>query len=406
MNKLIVVIMGPGKKEFLEMCLDSVKDADKILYWTSSTHVPVDIETFYNGWDESDPATNGKCRQRYLEYLKTNYPNDWCLCIDEDELVEDLQRIKDFVNSNPLGFVYSVKMRHFIGDLGHEDSTLPIHWVPHRLFKISEVDNYPEHSHPILESKDNTKTGNCAETTIWHLGYLPVTYLDYIVRRYNQHVKDSVVHSPKILNNWRVGHLFGYFPTKKINSVELPKQIYDRYELDKDELYFSGRGQLDASHFIMAKQWITQFKPKTVLDLGCGLGHYGYTLDMWGVGYQGLDISKWAVKNTEYHHLKIKQGDIRDPQDFKDFDLVLCVDVLEHLEEKDLDQVLANVKTYGKSFLFSIPFLGDPNLNLDPTHRIKKEKQWWINKLTNHFKIKEVPDYFLFKYQMLMGETK
>jgi hypothetical protein len=34
-NKLIVVIMGPGKKHFAEMCLESVKNADKILYWTS-----------------------------------------------------------------------------------------------------------------------------------------------------------------------------------------------------------------------------------------------------------------------------------------------------------------------------------------------------------------------------------
>ncbi|MCK5177409.1 MAG: hypothetical protein KAQ92_06790, partial [Candidatus Aenigmarchaeota archaeon] len=148
MDKLIVVVMGPGKKHFAKMCLDSVKDADKILYWTSEFNFnDKRIEVHHNGWNEQDPTTNGKCRQRYLEHLKKNYPDDWCLVIDEDEIVEDLQKIKDFIQKVEPG-IYNVKMRHFIGNIGHEDATRPIHVVPGRLFKISEAIKYPEHSHP------------------------------------------------------------------------------------------------------------------------------------------------------------------------------------------------------------------------------------------------------------------
>ncbi|KKK96214.1 hypothetical protein LCGC14_2665020, partial [marine sediment metagenome] len=74
---------------------------------------------------------------------------------------------------------------------------------------------------------------------------------------------------------------------------------------------------------------------------------YGY-----GINDMGLELSKWAIDNTTYKDLKIKEGDIRIKQDFKDFDLVLAVDVLEHLGEKDLDntkqgyQDLSQYKVY------------------------------------------------------------
>ena len=188
MNKLIVVIMGPGKKHFAEMCLESIKDADKILYWTPDKERLWEIledkqldyitEMFNNGWDESDPQTNGKCRQRYLEHLKENYPNDWCLVLDEDEILEEdgIKKIKKFISESPEG-LYNVKMRHFINNLGWEDATRPVHVVPCRLFKISKAIKYPEHSHPVLEGE---LKGACLDTTIWHMGHLPVSYLDYI----------------------------------------------------------------------------------------------------------------------------------------------------------------------------------------------------------------------------------
>lgn len=267
-QKLVVVIMGPGKKHFAEMTLESVKDADKILYWTSANDLVdeneaslfndnVDYEVFYNNWDDEDKATNGKCRQRYLDYLKQNYPDDWCLVLDEDELLEEygIEKIKKFISESEPG-LYNVKMRHFIGDLGHEDNTRPVHVVPCRLFKISEAIKYPEHSHPVLEGE---LKGACLDTTIWHLGHLPIVYLDYLQNRYHQHLNDSQIHTREFLESWYYAHIMGHYPVKEISPIGLPKQLVERYNINVDKFYFQNRG-LEVKHFIDAYNYKQYFK--------------------------------------------------------------------------------------------------------------------------------------------------
>jgi len=419
-QKLVVVIMGPGKQHFAEMCLDSVKDADTILYYTSADRLPIwnmnvdtnpfidihypgtekEILIMKNEWDDGDKATNGKCRQKYLECLKETYPDDWCLVLDEDELVEDLSKIKTFIQTATPG-IYNVKMRHFIGDIGHEDATRPVHVVPGRLFKISEAKGYPLHSHPVLEGE---LKGACLDTCIWHLGHLPIEYMDYILKRYKQHSEDSIIHTPEFLKQWKMAHLLGVYPKRDVNPVELPKQICDRYEIDKDEFYFANRQTIETKHFIMMYQWLEYFNPKSILDLGCGVGLYGYALKMLNnnILYKGVERSIYAVNLGKT--LDLVMGDITKEITERGFDLVLCLDVLEHLKYEDLDNALNGIKLCGKQFLFSIPFLGDPNLEADSTHIIKETKEWWVEKLSQYFNIKDAPKEWLFANQLLIGE--
>lgn len=420
-NKLIVVIMGPGKKHFAEMCLESVKEADKILYWANSKHLLEEIfdkeifydklfEPFDNEWDKNDKTTNGKCRQRYLNYLKQNYPNDWALCLDEDELLEEggIEKIKKFISEREPG-LYNVKMRHFIGDLGHEDATRPVHVVPCRLFKISEAIKYPEHSHPVLVGE---LMGACLDTCIWHLGHLPVEYMDYILKRYHQHSEDSVIHTQEFLKQWKLAHLLGKYPVREINPIELPKQICERYDIDKDEFYFMNRG-LEVKHFIMTKQWADYFdnddKICEFVEFGCGLGPYGYALGMYKYDYLGFDISKFAIEHTYKNPFtEYSVGDVTKitNQNTWRYKVGLCIDILEHLKYEDLDIALKNISTFADKCLFSIPYLGDPNLEADSTHIIKESKEWWVEKLSQFFNIKDAPTEWLFSNQLLIGEKK
>ncbi|MEK6884726.1 MAG: hypothetical protein AABY22_34155, partial [Nanoarchaeota archaeon] len=75
-----------------------------------------------------------------------------------------------------------------------------------------------------------------------------------------------------------------------------------------------------------------------------------------------------------------------------------------------IDEVLKNIFNILKingSVVFSIPFIGDPNLEADPTHIIKETKEWWINKIKNAgFDIIPTPEHFLFKEQMIIGAKK
>ena len=365
------------------------------------------IEIIYNGWDETDPTTNGKCRQRYLEYLKENYPDDWCLVLDEDEIVEDITKIKKFIQ-NSIQDIFSVKMRHFIGDIGHEDATVPIHFVPNRLFKISKAKSYPLHSHPILQGVEGSQEGMCADTIIWHLGHLPVLYLDYILKRYKQHANDSVVHNQQFLKQWKMSHLLGLYPNKQINPLELPKQICDRYEIDKDIFYFAPRQQLDIKHIVMIRNWLDYSNAKSILDFGCGFGLYGMAANLINsnIKYTGVEISKYVGDNWNDNLGELINEDMRNVSINKPFDLVLFVDILEHLPYEDLDKVLEGESKRDSKFIFSIPFLNDPNLETDSTHIIKEEKQWWIEKLSKYFIIKEAPQHWLFNKQILIGEKK
>ena len=158
-------------------------------HWGIIINRQIAVRFIENPYNQEDKGMNGKQRNFYLDYVKKNYPDWWCLVLDADEVVEDLSKIKSAiqilkgVESTTL---WGLKMRHFIGDIGHEDATLPVHVVPRRLFKISEAIRYPEHSHPVLEGE---LMGGCLDTCIWHLGHLPVEYMDYILRRYKQHSK-------------------------------------------------------------------------------------------------------------------------------------------------------------------------------------------------------------------------
>ena len=39
--------------------------------------------------------------------------------------------------------------------------------------------------------------GACLSTCIYHLGHLPILYLDYVYNRYLQHKEDSIIHTPE-----------------------------------------------------------------------------------------------------------------------------------------------------------------------------------------------------------------
>jgi len=183
----------------------------------------------------------------------------------------------------------------------------------------------------------------------------------------------------------------------------LPKQICDRYEIDKDEFYHS-RYQLELKHPIMVKQWNDYFKPKNVLDLGCGRGCYLYFWKWFVNEYAGIELSKWACHNAFCDH--ILNANIKDfDRNFK-YDLITFIDILEHLKYEELDDILKKYYKQGNKFLFSIPFEGDPNLEADPTHIIKEDKEWWIKKLSKYFKIKDAPKEWLFHEQILIGGKK
>ncbi len=95
-----------------------------------------------------------------------------------------------------------------------------------------------------------------------------------------------------------------------------------------------------------------------VLDLGCGDGRAGQELLAQGFEVYGLDADEQAIKLANERGLKASLGDLEKPLPYLDgeFDLVLCLDTLEHIyDEAGLVQEIGRVMKAEGSAIISIP---------------------------------------------------
>ncbi|MEW4925031.1 class I SAM-dependent methyltransferase [Algibacter sp. 2305UL17-15] len=106
-------------------------------------------------------------------------------------------------------------------------------------------------------------------------------------------------------------------------------------------------------------------KPKSVVDVGCGTGTFLHCFKQSGIEeVLGID-GPWANKELLHKHLspeEFKEIDL-NKEEFnlnKKFDLVLSLEVANHLEEKQADTFIENLVNSGKIILFSaaVPFQG------------------------------------------------
>ncbi len=98
---------------------------------------------------------------------------------------------------------------------------------------------------------------------------------------------------------------------------------------------------------------LRNINPSTVLDVGCGEGFTLSRIEKENIGkkLEGIELQQEAVVlgNNMHPNLTLKQGDIYQlPYEDNSFDVVLCSEVLEHLEypEKAMEEIFRVTKKY------------------------------------------------------------
>lgn len=130
----------------------------------------------------------------------------------------------------------------------------------------------------------------------------------------------------------------------------------------------------------MAEEIIRLFHPRRVFDAGCA---YGFLVEaLWdrGVVAHGRDISEYAisqVRSDMQPHCSV--GSLLDPITER-YDLITCIEVLEHLTEADGDIAIANLTRASDVIVFS----SSPSDFDEPTHINVQPPLYWMQAFARH----------------------
>jgi len=100
---------------------------------------------------------------------------------------------------------------------------------------------------------------------------------------------------------------------------------------------------------------------ETFLDIGCGHGSVSSELIKKGYKVSGIEINKDAIKSLEQKGFEVFQKDISKPLELnKRFDIVMILDVLEHLfDPYFLLKEAKNVTKSGGAIIVTVPLYFD-----------------------------------------------
>ena len=114
----------------------------------------------------------------------------------------------------------------------------------------------------------------------------------------------------------------------------------------------------------------------SAVDIGCGIGLCIRPLKDMGIKVRGIDYSAAVVKKiAEDLSDLIEYGDLTAPLSFeKKYDLVICVEVAEHLRQESAATLIDNIDKTGAKFLL---FSAAPPGQGGTGHVNEREREYW-----------------------------
>jgi len=124
---------------------------------------------------------------------------------------------------------------------------------------------------------------------------------------------------------------------------------------------------------IMGQIFQDILNPKNVVDVGCG---HGILMDGFSCECVGIEASDEGFKQTKERGYEAHQIDLRFPLDFnRRFNLVISIEVAEHLEEEYADIFIDNLISLSDRIVVTASPKAHRRYHYNP-----QPKSYWIDK--------------------------
>lgn len=140
------------------------------------------------------------------------------------------------------------------------------------------------------------------------------------------------------------------------------------------------------AHKIRAEKIMNIAHPHSVLDVGCAYGYIVKHLLDEGIHSVGMEISKWCESrriipdNFITHDMRVAPYPFKD----KEFDLVYCEGVLEHIEEEYIPDIMKEFERISKERMIQVTFEDHPNATQEAGHLCIHDFQWWLDRIPDY----------------------
>lgn len=148
-----------------------------------------------------------------------------------------------------------------------------------------------------------------------------------------------------------------------------------------------------------AAKIIDLVRPRSVLDVGCGTGQTTAYIAAQGIEVLGIEASRQAIVSSPRPEL-IRRHDLRSPLDLsRQFDLVWCFEVAEHIHPKYVDVFLDSLVRHSAVIAMSAAPPGQGGEG----HFNEQPQSYWCKKFSDRqyslcsewtTAMKEVPEFY------------
>lgn len=129
---------------------------------------------------------------------------------------------------------------------------------------------------------------------------------------------------------------------------------------------------------VIVESIVRDFRPATVLDLGCGTGALLAEFATRGVKVTGLEYSDAGIERATRRGIDVRRFDVRydGVSHLGRFDVVCCTEVAEHVPARFADRLVESLAALGPTVVFTAATPGQGGVD----HVNEQPHSYWIAK--------------------------